>query len=215
MLHKISTLFLLTLFVSSISSCYDDSLLQGQVDEIEKRVSTLETIIKAQSTNDAITSIIEIDSGYMITFKNAGIITLRNGRNGTPGDKGERGDAFFSSVTISENAVTIVLTDGQTFELPLYSALDISFTGDMTTPISPNETRIIDYSIESRIESISIEVLTEGKVHASILAEGKKNGSIKISTGESIDEFAKIVIIVGNGEKIIIRSLTHLLNTGK
>ena len=105
-------LFLLVAVTLSLVSCreYDDSELIGRVDNLEERVSRLETlcnqmntniislqtIVTALQQNDYITFVTPITEGdatigYTITFTKSAPITIYHGKNGRDGQDGKDG----------------------------------------------------------------------------------------------------------------------------
>ena len=104
--------YLLTAAVLLLTSCreYDDSELIGRVDNLEERVTRLETlcnqmntnitslqtIVSALQQNDYITSVTPITEGdatigYTITFTKSAPITIYHGKNGKDGENGKDG----------------------------------------------------------------------------------------------------------------------------
>ena len=94
----------------SFSSCkkYDDEWIKIKSDDFEKRIAALETwqatanaeiislqnLIKSINENDFVTKVtpLEDGTGYVISFKKGGDITIKHGENGAQGDKGDKGD---------------------------------------------------------------------------------------------------------------------------
>jgi len=101
---------LLAIFCVSITSCYDDTELRGQLENHEQRISKLETLCKQINTNisalqtivdalqknDYITSTAPItesgvEVGYTITFTSGKTITIYHGKNVVNGTDGKDG----------------------------------------------------------------------------------------------------------------------------
>ena len=93
---------------------------------LEKRVSELETIVhnlqEISLTGDYVTDIQPLTengkiAGYIVTFKDHGTYTVRNGKDGEPGGTGdpgtpgEDGDTWFADVTVTEDTVVFTLDD--------------------------------------------------------------------------------------------------------
>ncbi len=96
---------------------------------LEKRVSELETIVhnlqEISLTGDYVTDIQPLTengkiAGYIVTFKEHGTYTVRNGKDGDPGAPGdpgdpgapgEDGDTWFADVTVTEDTVVFTLDD--------------------------------------------------------------------------------------------------------
>lgn len=94
---------------SVFASCkpYDDTALSTRVDNVEKEVTELRTIVDGLNVNikallttvdavknaDRITNVSELadKSGYTVTFSKSGTITIYNGKNGIDGTDGKNG----------------------------------------------------------------------------------------------------------------------------
>ena len=94
----------------SFSSCkkYDDEWIKIKSDDFEKRIAALETwqttanaeiislqnLIKSINENDFVTKVtpLEDGTGYVISFKKGGDITIKHGEKGAQGDKGDKGE---------------------------------------------------------------------------------------------------------------------------
>ncbi len=107
-MKRIQYLFLTLLL--GLTACNDKDALWNVIDDMDGRITILETIceqmntniesiqtlIEAQESGDVITNITEIRSGstvigYTITFKNSDPITIYNGTNGKDGADGKDG----------------------------------------------------------------------------------------------------------------------------
>lgn len=68
-----------------------------------------------------------VDGKWYVQYGNSSKTYLGQA-TGNKGDKGDKGDAFFESVTESDDSeyVTFTLTNGDTFEIPLYKKLEIN-----------------------------------------------------------------------------------------
>ena len=99
----------------------DLSPLEKRVADLEKTVQRLDEI---SLTGDYITDIQPLSEngeivGYVVTFKEHGTFTVRNGKNGqdgvgTPGDPGlpgADGDTWFADVTVTDDTVVFTLAD--------------------------------------------------------------------------------------------------------
>ncbi len=186
---------------------YDDSLLMNRVDELEERLSALETVMNAYENELFIESIDEINNGYVITFSDGSKATITNGIDGKPG---EDGDTLIDSIVIGENEVTFNLTDERSFSIPLHSALSISFESEDLVVMQPNSTRDIRYTIHSFIPNVDIEAISSADIKVKVLPnkDSNLNGSIKITTGATLDEYSKVVVFVSNDERVIMKSLS-------
>ncbi len=84
--------------------------------------------------------------------------------------------------------------------------LDITFDVDSNI-VAPNYTFEIGYSVTSSTNSATVEVTSSADIKAKVVTNGL-NGKISITTGNSIDEYSKVIVFVSNGENVIMRSLT-------
>ena len=132
----------------------------------------------------------------------------KDGANGKDGVDGKDGETLIDSIVIGENEVTFLLTDGQKFSIPLYNALSVTFDVEETELLSANSTLQIGYIIESNISDINIEVISSADIKARIISENNKTGKIEIKTGATIDSYSKVIVLVSNGEKIVMHSIT-------
>lgn len=151
---------------------YDDSLLMNRVDELEERLSALETVMNAYENELFIESIDEINNGYVITFSDGSKATITNGIDGKPG---EDGDTLIDSIVIGENEVTFNLTDERSFSIPLHSALSISFESEDLVVMQPNSTRDIRYTIHSFIPNVDIEAISSADIKVKVLPNKDSN----------------------------------------
>jgi len=91
----------------AVVACYNDDDIQKKVNDLDKRVSTLEyqvrelnekTLPGIQATVAAIqdgvlvTSVTKTSEGYVILFSDGTTATLKDGEKGEKGDKGDQGD---------------------------------------------------------------------------------------------------------------------------
>lgn len=99
----------------------DLSPLEKRIADLEKTVQRLDEI---SLTGDYITDIKPLSEngeivGYVVTFKEHGTFTVRNGKNGqdgvgTPGEAGlpgADGDTWFADVTVTDDTVVFTLAD--------------------------------------------------------------------------------------------------------
>lgn len=208
---------------------YDDTELKNSITQLEQRLDAVEAIQRAYENNLFITDISEINNGYIITFSDGSHATIVNGENGKDGADGQDGedgadgqdgqdgangkdgkdgDTLIKSITIGEDSVTIVLTDGRRFTIPIYSSLSVSFSVDEHTCISPNTTFKINYEVKSNISDIMIDVVSSHDLYAFVSDVHAKKGQIEVAVGNAIDLHSKIIVFVSNGEKTIMRRLT-------
>lgn len=207
-------LFAFVIIFCLVGCEYDDTDIKNSIAQLDKRLSAVETVQNAYKNNLFIKTIRTIPNGYEIIFTDGSTATITNGvdgndgLNGADGKDGKDGDTLFKSITIGENEVTFILTDGSTFTIPLYNALSVTFDVEETIGAITNSTFTISYKVESNIKNIYAEVITSADIKARIVDPKALNGTIEIITGDSIDKYSKIVVLVSNGEKLVMRSIS-------
>lgn len=200
-----SFLVLALLASAACSDAYDDSELRKSINSLEQRVAALETVMKAYENNLFIKTVETTQDGYIITFSDGSKATIINGKGSADND-----GTHIESITIGENEVTFVLSDGQSFSIPLYSALSIAFEADDLVVMAPDATRDLRYTIRSVSPAIEIEAIGSGDIRAKVVRDEKSDltGVVRITTGAAIDEYSKVVVLVSNGEKVVMKSIS-------
>ena len=117
---------------------------------------------------------------------------------------------IFKSVTVSENYITFTLADGSSFALPYGDQLSISFGETDSHIIAPNSIIDIDYEVQSSTKSVEIEVIGSGDISAEVIADDdtRLKGKIRLTTGALSSLQSKVVVLVTNGSKVIMRSIS-------
>lgn len=213
------------MFFIGCTDPYDDSSVWDSINVLNDRMSAMETVMNAYKNNLFITFIDEVDNGYVITFSNGSKATITNGKdgkngtdgiNGKDGKDGNNGETLIESIVIGKNEVTFKLTDGTLFSMPLYSALSIAFDDKDLVTFSPNSTFTIHYEIQSATSEIEIEVISSSDIKAKVIKDEQSNlkGMIEVSTGEAIDKYSKIVVLVSDGLKIVMKSISFFEEAG-
>lgn len=138
----LSILALCLAFVAGVS-CQQLNDLESRMDSAESQISNLNSqlaaIQKAMADNVTVTKVETTATGYVIYFSNGTTATITNGKDGAngkdgvdgangkdgvdgkDGKDGKDGDTLFADVTVGDSTVTITLTDGRAFTLPLAS----------------------------------------------------------------------------------------------
>ena len=168
---------------------------------------------------DGITPQLKIEDGYWnvsldygVTWTQLGKATGDNGKDGTDGKDGQDGvggDSMFTHIdyTSSADYVIFTLSNGQTFSLLKTTFLSIEFDSEDLIVMSANATRDIHYTISTQVEDITIEAFGAGGVNANVEKSSSKEGKIRVKTGDMLDEFSKVVVLVSNGTQAIMRTL--------
>lgn len=133
-------------------------------------------------------------------------VSYDNGANWT---KLENGNVFiFKSVTQDDDNVYVELSDGTILTVPKSAPLDISFEGGEEIVVSVNSARSVRYTIRSERET-TVEVIPSSDIKARLTSEKtEKVGWISIRTSETIDEYSKVVVLVSDGVKVIMKTLS-------
>ncbi|MCQ2158860.1 MAG: PL29 family lyase N-terminal domain-containing protein [Bacteroidales bacterium] len=102
-MKKLLSILSLAAMLVAVSGCYDDSALKTKVDELDQRITSLEslnsqvqslkTIVEGLQKNITITSVTPITGGYKIVFSDKTEATIVNGQDGQPGQPGAQGPA--------------------------------------------------------------------------------------------------------------------------
>ena len=290
----IFALFAVLVICMSGCSKYDDSDLWNSVNDLDKRVKTLEelckqmnsnitsiqTIINAGKDGDYITSITPLteggkEIGYTITFSKSPSITIYHGQDGatpnisvrkdsdgyfywtingewlldnegnkvyaqgvagadgiTPKFKVENGEWYisldngnawsylgsaeqnsgkpmFNNIdTSNPDYVIFTLADGTEIKLARHDELSISFDSEDLIAMQPNSTYSIKYTISGANGNLKVEVLSSGNVRAKISDNTSATGTIVVKTGETVDEYDKVIILATDGKTTTMRSLS-------
>ncbi len=115
---------------------------------------------------------------------------------------------LFKDVIVSEEIVTFVLKDGSRFAVPLVSDLSIKFEDPDQYFLSPNTSIEIGYEIRSSTGKADIELITSSEVKAELVPndETKLKGRIRVSAGEGLSLQPKVVVLVTDGYRMLMRS---------
>ncbi len=133
-------------------------------------------------------------------------VSYDNGANWT---KLENGNAFiFKSVTQDDENVYFELSDGTKLSVPKSAPLGVSFEGGEEIVVSVNSLRSVRYTISSERET-TIELIPSPDIKAKLTNDSsEKIGWINIRTSDTIDEYSKVVVLVSDGIKVIMKTLT-------
>lgn len=165
---------------------------------------------------DGITPQLRITDGYWevsydngTSWKRLGKATGENGTNGSPGTNGSDGDTLFEDITIGEESVTFKLSSGEEFSLPRTSTLDILFETN-NLALAPESTLKVPFSLIGNTDQVMIEALSSSDLKVMVYHSGTKGTlQIKMVDGvEGLDEYSKVVVILSDGTRTILRTLT-------
>lgn len=158
--------------------------------------------------NDGITPRFKIEDGdWCISLDNGG--SWQNlGR--AAGADGNDGDSMFSDIDTSDpDFVKFTLADGTGFTVPRKSSLAIEFDRDAMVAMRANATRTIGYTITANTPgNLQVEVLSSGNVRAKVSGTTGTTGTLTVTTGATIDEYDKVVMLVSDGQNTIMKSIS-------
>ena len=161
---------------------------------------------------DGITLQLKIEDGmWYVSYDNSATwveVGPATGAQGPQGNPGEAGDSFFKSITQDNEYVHFTLADGTLISVPKRVSLAIEFDSDDLVVMAPNYSRDIHYTITSVLPDVEVEVISSADIKAKVVAEDVYAGVICVNTGDTIDEYSKVVVLVSNGEKVIMSTLT-------
>ena len=126
------------------------------------------------------------------------------------------GDSIFAWVDTSDpDYVLFRLADGEEFRLPRTAAseqgatsLSIIFDTEDLVAMRPNSVREIGYTVESSLPDISVEVISSADIRAEVIADSASAGKILVETSAEIDRFSRVVVLVSNGVRTIMKSIS-------
>ena len=128
---------------------------------------------------------------------------------------GNDGDSFFSNHSEDNNYVYLTLSHGGTvLSIPKSPVLDIVFDQD-AVEMSPGSSKTITYSIISAITPIVTEVIASNGLQARVISdvENGLSGSIVIESEGDISEYSRLIVLVSDGQKVIMKIL-HVSELG-
>ena len=119
-------------------------------------------------------------------------------------------NAVFSDIDTSDpDKIIFILSDGTKLTIPQQSELSISFdTSELPLEIKPMTSYNVGYVIEGDIKGLKIEIISSGNVKAKLNNRNSAKGSITITTGETVEEYDKVILIASNGNTSIMSSFT-------
>ena len=193
----------------SFSSCkkYDDEWIKIKSDDFEKRIAALETwqttanseiislqnLIKSINENDFVTKVtpLEDGTGYVISFKKSGDITIKHGEKG---EKGEKGDMPVIGAKQDTDGFYYWTVGG---EWILDGDKKMPVTGEKGADAVAPQLRINEDTLEWEISTDG------GKTFAStgIVAKGDKGESMFVSLDNSNDGYLELTM-AGSSTKI-------------
>lgn len=163
-----------------------------------------------QDGTDGITPQLKIEEGYWyVSYDDGATWQHLYKAVGEDGADGMDGDSFFRSVEQNDTSVTFTLSDGTCLTLSKRLLLDITFESSDLVVIPVNTTREVRYQITSVLPEVKVEALSSSDIKVKVVqdSDDNKSGRIVIMTGPIIDDYSKVVVLVSDGETVLMRTL--------
>ena len=154
---------------------------------------------------------LKIEEEYWYVSYDGGKTWDRLGKaTGEDGSDGTDGDSMFRKVTQDDENVYFTLADGTVLTLPKQSVLSVSFAQGNTVYAAAGLTTEVDYTVTSSLSSVTVEAIGSGDIKAMALpaSSGALYGKIKITVGDTIDDYSKVVVLVSNGNRVIMSTIS-------
>ena len=159
---------------------------------------------------NGITPQLKIENDYWYVSYDNGVSWTQLGR-ATVENSGDatQGDSLFQSVTQDENNVYLTLADGTTITLAKRSELAIYFDLSSLNNVTPNSEVKVNYAVNSSVGSVEIEAFPSADLRAEVVADDatRMTGHILIRTGNKYDAASKVVVLVSDGNSVIMKSI--------
>ncbi len=146
---------------------------------------------------------IENESWYVSYDNGSSWELIGRAASGTDG----AGSSVFKQVRQDETNVYFVLNDGTELVVPKSAPLSVSFNSADLVVMLPNSTRDIRYTVTSASDEITVEVISSADIKAEAVAESTKTGYISIATSGTMDKYSKVVVLVSDGAKVVMKTL--------
>ncbi|MDE7473297.1 MAG: hypothetical protein K2M68_06910, partial [Muribaculaceae bacterium] len=209
---------------------YAFEALKQACQQMNANIQSLQTIVDALQSGDYIVSYSPLvengkQVGYTITFAKGGSIIIYNGKDGANGSDGKDGqngqngadgkdgvdgkDGYTPSISVKQDTDGIYYwtVDGEWLKDDKGNKVPV--TGrDGTVTIQPNSTRTIAYTVSGNTENLTLEVLSSGCVKAKISDKNSASGQLTVTTGPTVDEYDKVVLLATNGHVTTMTSIS-------
>ena len=162
---------------------------------------------------DGITPELKIENDYWyISYDNGASWTelgKAKGEDGQDGQGGQGGSSLFKSVTQDDNYVYFTLSDNSVITIAKSVELSIEFDLSAVGEVTINTEVEVPFAVASASESVDIEVVPTEDLTAEVVAydSSRKSGHILIRTGSRHDAASKVIVLVSNGDKVIMKTI--------
>ena len=162
---------------------------------------------------DGITPELKIENDYWyISYDNGASWTelgKAKGEDGQDSQGGQGGSSLFKSVTQDDNYVYFTLSDNSVITIAKSVELSIEFDLSAVGEVTINTEVEVPFAVASASESVDIEVVPTEDLTAEVVAydNSRKSGHILIRTGSRHDAASKVIVLVSNGDKVIMKTI--------
>ena len=162
---------------------------------------------------NGITPELKIENDYWyISYDNGASWTelgKAKGEDGEDGQGGQGGSSLFKSVTQDDNYVYFTLSDNSVITIAKSVELSIEFDLSAVGEVTINTEVEVPFAVASASESVDIEVVPTEDLTAEVVAydSSRKSGHILIRTGSRHDAASKVIVLVSNGDKVIMKTI--------
>ena len=162
---------------------------------------------------NGITPELKIENDYWyISYDNGASWTelgKAKGEDGQDGQGGQGGSSLFKSVTQDDNYVYFTLSDNSVITIAKSVELSIEFDLSAVGEVTINTEVEVPFAVASASESVDIEVVPTEDLTAEVVAydSSRKSGHILIRTGSRHDAASKVIVLVSNGDKVIMKTI--------
>ena len=162
---------------------------------------------------DGITPLLKIENDYWYISYDNGVswtqLGKATGEDGKDGEDGQGGSSLFKSVTQDDNYVYFTLSDNNVITIAKSVELSIEFDLSAVGEVTINTEVKVPFAVASASESVDIEVVPTEDLTAEVVAydSSHKSGHILIRTGSRHDAASKVIVLVSNGDKVIMKTI--------
>lgn len=159
--------------------------------------------------NDGVTPSLKIENNTWYVSYDNGATWVELGVIGES-DAPVVADSIFKSVTEDDSYVYFTLADDSVIKIAKATPLDIVFnTEALNGAVSVGKTYEIGYTVDSYAESVEVEAIAANNVaDVEVVAEEALTGVIRVTIGDKSAVNSKVIVLVSDGDRVIMRSIT-------
>ena len=145
----------------------------------------------------------KLEDGYLyVTF---------DGKEWEPLGKSANDSLFANVDTSNPDYVVFTLANGEVIVVARHSDLSLVWADveDMNgVAVVAGTTKEFAFTVEGDVETLQVEALCQGRVRAKVAMEGA-NGTLTVTVGDEVEDgYDRVVLLVSNGQRVIMSSLT-------